>query len=293
MAPDGLDNNRKIIITMRSLHHKVVVITGAGSGIGRALAILLARKACRLALADINEAGLQETKEACEQFPAEVVATLVDLSNREAVYQWAKDTHATFGEVNLVVNNAGVSLTGTAEDLDYVQFEWLMSINFWGVVYGTKAFLPYLKQAKEAHLVNISSVFGIIAFPASSAYNASKFAVRGFTETLREELMIEKSHVKVTCVHPGGIQTNIAYGGRVISNPKWGIHDSQHAGREFAKVAKTTPEQAADAIVRAVILERGRLLIGMDAKILDLLQRFLPVVYQKLLAHIWRKRFKP
>lgn len=278
---------------MRSLHRKVVVVTGAGSGIGRALAILLARKAARLALADINEKGLNETKQACEQYGAEVVTTIVDVSNREAVYQWAKDTYETFGEINVVVNNAGVALQATTEDVDYEQFEWLMSINFWGVVYGTKAFLPYLKESQDAHLVNISSIFGIIAFPANGAYNASKFAVKGFTEALREELLIEKSHIGLTCVHPGGIQTNIAFGGRVISNPRWGIHDSQHSGTEFAKIAKTSPEKAAENIVRAILLNRGRLLIGKDAVILDLLQRFIPVRYQKLLAMVWRARFVP
>lgn len=275
---------------MKSLQGKVVAITGAGSGIGRATAELAARKGASVAISDVNEAGLVETRAACEAHGATCTATVLDVADRGAVYDWAEQTAASFGKVNVVINNAGVSLGGVIEDLDYDDFEWIMNINFWGVVYGTKAFLPHLRASGDGHVVNISSLFGLMAMPGSGAYNASKFAVRGFTEALSEELLIENAPVRVTSVHPGGIDTNIARGGRVTPNRKWGLIDSAHAGKEFEKLARTRPDQAAQQIVDAILSERRRLLIGADAKVMDLIQRLAPGRYQSLVKQVVKRQ---
>ena len=176
---------------MKDFKGHVAAITGAGSGIGRALANELARRGAHLALSDIDDAGLAETVSQCEGFGVKITSQHIDVADRAAVYAWADEVVADHGEINLVVNNAGVALGATIESMSYEDFEWLMNINFWGVVYGTKAFLPYLKASGEGHIVNLSSVFGLISVPSQSAYNAAKFAVRGFTDTLRMELEIE------------------------------------------------------------------------------------------------------
>lgn len=269
---------------MKTLMGKVAAITGAGSGIGRMTALAAAKKGANVAISDINEEGLEKTKRMLEYCPVECTTTVLDVADREAVYQWAEDTNDFFGKVNVIINNAGVSLGGVANDLDYKDFEWIMNINFWGVVYGTKAFLPYLTESGDGHVVNISSLFGLIAMPASSAYNASKFAVRGFTEALSTELKIEGAPVNVTSVHPGGIDTNIALSGRVIANEKWGLVDSVKSGKDFESLARTKPQDAAKQIIDSILQQRRRLLIGNDAKILDLVQRTLPTLYQNVVA---------
>ncbi len=197
---------------MKSFQNKVAAVTGAASGIGRALAIDLAQRGCRLAISDVNEAGLAETADLARAAGAEVAQQLVDVADRQAVQAWADSTAAEYGQVNLVFNNAGVALAASVKSLEYEDFEWLMGINFWGVVHGTKSFLPHLLEAGEGHIVNVSSVFGLAGFPGQSAYNAAKFAVRGFTDSLREELEMMNCGVSATCVHPGGIKTNIARG---------------------------------------------------------------------------------
>lgn len=275
---------------MKSLKGKVVAITGAGSGIGRATAELAARQGAHVAISDVNEKGLIETRAACEGHGIRCEVTVLDVADRDAVYAWAESTHKAFGQVNVIINNAGVSLGGVVEDLSYEDFEWLMDINFWGVVYGTKAFLPYLRESGDGHVVNISSLFGLMAMPAQSAYNASKFAVRGFTEALSEELAIEGAPVQVTSVHPGGIDTNIARGGRVVPNRKWGLVSSDQAGKDFEKLARTTPESAAKQIVDAILGERRRLLIGADAKLMDLVQRVMPARYQSLVKQVVKRQ---
>lgn len=275
---------------MNDLVDKVVAITGAGSGIGRATAIKCARKRGHVAIADVNERGLEATTLLCEQSGAQVVATRLDVADRDAVYQWAKATRQHFGKVNVIINNAGVSLGGTVDDLEYADFEWLMNINFWGVVYGTKAFLPYLRESGDGHVVNISSLFGIMAMPTTSAYNASKFAVRGFTEALSQELAIEGAPVRVTSVHPGGIDTNIARGGRVVPNRQWGLVNSEQAGQDFKRLARTSPDQAAEQIINAIEAGQRRLLIGIDAKVFDVLQRFLPTAYQSVVAQVVKRQ---
>ncbi len=200
---------------MKEFRGRVAAITGAGSGIGRALAAALVRRGAHLALSDIDDTGLAETVAACEGFGVSVTSRHVDVADRAAVYSWADQVVADHGRVNLVINNAGVALGATIESMSYDDFEWLMDINFWGVVYGSKAFLPHLKQSGEGHIVNLSSVFGLISVPSQSAYNAAKFAVRGFSDTLRMELEIEHANVSVTTVHPGGIKTNIARNARM------------------------------------------------------------------------------
>lgn len=269
---------------MKDLKGKVAAITGAGSGIGQALAIELAKLGCHVALSDINQNGLQQTESQVGGYGVTVTTTVLDVANRDAVYAWADQVVADFGKVNLIFNNAGVSVSETVESMGYENFEWLMNINFWGVVYGTKAFLPHLKQAGEGHVINVSSVFGMIGVPSQSAYNAAKFAVKGFTESLREEMELEESNVKVTCVHPGGIKTNIVRSSRIGDVGKAGTQDINKAAKMFEKAARTTPAEAALVILDGVKKNKPRVLIGNDARIIDAVQRLLPTGYQDLLV---------
>lgn len=200
---------------MKSFEGRVAAITGAGSGIGRALAEQLAGHGAHLALSDIDDTGLAETVRRCEGRGVKVTSAHLDVADRAAVDAWAEAVAAEHGKVNLIFNNAGVALGATVEDMSIEDMTWLMNINFWGVVYGTKAFLPHLKAAGEGHIVNISSVFGLISIPTQSAYNAAKFAVRGFTDSLRIELDAMNCGVSCTTVHPGGIKTNIARNARM------------------------------------------------------------------------------
>lgn len=269
---------------MKNLSDRVAVVTGAGSGIGRALAVQLAESGCKLALSDINEQGLAETVTLAEQAGAEVFSEKLDVADRDAVYAHADKVKAHFGRVNLVFNNAGVAVGATVEDTSYEDFEWLMGINFWGVVYGTKAFLPMLKEAGEGHIVNVSSVFGLIGVPTQSAYNAAKFAVRGFTESLRQELEIERSPVSCSCVHPGGIKTNIARAARMTDVSKITGSSAEQATEDFEKMFRTTPEEAASTIIKGVRDNKRRILIGSDALAIDTMQRLLPTSYQRLMV---------
>ena len=270
---------------MKDLNNRVAVVTGAASGIGRALAVELAAAGCRLALSDVNEPGLRETAEALRANGHEVMATALDVSNRDGVYDFAEQVMNHFGEVHVVINNAGVALGATVEDMSYEDMEWLMGINFWGVVYGTKAFLPYLKQSDEGHIVNVSSVFGLIGIPTQSAYNAAKFAVRGFTESLRQELDMDDAAVSCTCVHPGGIKTNIARNARMRDvSSVMGSSDPDENVANFEKLFRTTSEDAAHAIIRGIRGDRRRVLIGSDAQMIDKMQRSMPTLYQKLIT---------
>ncbi len=269
---------------MKNFKDKVAAITGAGSGIGRQLAVLLARDGCHLALSDVNEAGLNETAGQLRSSGVRITTTVLDVSSREAVAQWASQTVREHGKVNLIFNNAGVALGSTVEGMRYEDFEWLMNINFWGVVYGTKEFLPHLKAAGDGHIINISSLFGLTAQPTQSAYNASKFAVRGFTESLRQELDLQNCGVSATCVHPGGIRTNIANAARMSDSIKTLGMDPAKSARQFNKLLRCPPEVAAQVILDAVRNNDRRVLIGNDAKMLDLVQRVLPTGYQKLIG---------
>jgi butyryl-CoA dehydrogenase len=268
---------------MKDFTGRVAAVTGAASGIGRAVSIELARHGAHVALCDIDETGLHETVALCEGFGTKVTCAVVDVADRAAVYRWADEVVAGHGKVNLIVNNAGVALGATVDSMSYEDFEWLMNINFWGVVYGTKAFLPHLKESGEGHIVNVSSIFGLISVPSQSAYNAAKFAVRGFSDTLRMELEIEGDPVSVTTVHPGGIKTNIARNARMDPSVGLVAGDPESARRDFERVFITSPEKAARQIVTAVQRDRRRALIGPDAKAVDMISRLPAFLYQTVL----------
>lgn len=273
---------------MKNFSGKVAAITGAGSGIGQATAIALAEKGCHLSLSDVNDKGLEQTLEKLRSYPVKVTAHHVDVGDRAAVYQYAEDSVKEHGKVNLIINNAGVGLGETVEAMSYENFEWLMNINFWGVVYGTKAFLPHLKQSGDGHVVNISSIFGIIGVPTQAAYNAAKFAVKGFTESLREELNIEGGCVSATCVHPGGVKTNIARNSRIGEMGSMSLGGQDEVADLFDHIAMSTPEQAANAILRGVQKNQRRVLIGADAVLMDATQRLMPTAYQRVLETLFR-----
>jgi NAD(P)-dependent dehydrogenase (short-subunit alcohol dehydrogenase family) len=269
---------------VRTFTDRVAAVTGAASGIGQALARELASRGSHLALADIDSAGLSKTVRLCQTAArpgVKITYDHVDVADRDQVYAWADQVVEDHGRVNLICNNAGVALGATVEAMSYADLEWLMDINFWGVVYGTKAFLPHLKAAGEGHVINISSVFGLVSFPAQSAYNAAKFAVRGFTDALRMELEIEGAPVSCTTVHPGGIKTKIARNARldpsVTRSP--GGPDKVHL--DFDRIARTSPEKAARQILTAVERDRRRALIGPDAKVIDLIARLPAGLYQR------------
>lgn len=267
---------------MKSFNNKVAAITGAGSGIGQQLALLLAKEGCHLSLSDVNESGLAETVAQAKDLGVRVTSKKVDVANLEEMRAWAAETVQNHGSVNMIFNNAGVALGSTVEGASYDELEWIMNINFWGVVYGTKEFLPYIKKTKDGHIINISSLFGLISQPTQSAYNATKFAVRGFTESLRQELDLENKGVSATCVHPGGIRTNIARAAKMNDSLKSLGMDPEKSVKSFDKLLRTPPEDAAAVILKAVKGNKPRVLIGNDAKILDGLQRVLPTGYQTL-----------
>lgn len=269
---------------MKSFKNKVAAVTGAGSGIGQAIAIALAKQGCHLALSDISEVGLAKTVELLTPYSVKVTTQKVDVAKRDEVATWAKAVVDEHGQVNLIFNNAGVAIGSTAEGVSYEDLEWLIGINFWGVVYGTKEFLPYLKQSGDGHIINISSMFGLTAQPTQSAYNASKFAVRGFTESLRQELDLQNAGVSATCVHPGGIRTNIAKAARMNNSVQSLGMDPLKSQDAFDKLLRTPADDAAQQILEAVRKDRRRLLIGADAKAVDVIQRILPQGYQKIFA---------
>ncbi len=277
---------------MQHFAGRVAAITGAGSGIGRALAEQLSARGAHLALSDIDETGLAETVARCEGRGVKVTSARVDVADQAAVQAWADAVVAEHGTVNLVVNNAGVALGATIEDMSLEDMTWLVNINFWGVVYGTKAFLPHLRAADEGHIVNISSVFGLLAIPSQSAYNAAKFAVRGFTDALRIELDADGGNVSCTTVHPGGIKTNIVRNARMDPSLAANAgHDDP--AREFDKIALSTPAKAARQIIKAVERNRRRALIGPDAKMFDLVSRLPAAVPQRVLSTGFRLQNTP
>ena len=259
---------------------KVVVITGAGSGIGRALALNLAGRGARLAISDMDTVGLAETARQAEALGAEVKANHLDVTQREAVLAYADEVRAHFGKINQVYNNAGIAYHGEFEKSEFKDIEKIMDVDFWGVVNGTKAFLPHLIASGDGHVVNVSSLFGLLSMPGQSAYNSAKFAVRGFTESLRQEMLIAKHPVKVTCVHPGGIKTAIA------RNATAGPGEDLDTFAKFfdQKLARTTPEAAAETIVNGVRKSKPRVLIGADAKFLDAWVRLVGPSYQRVVA---------
>lgn len=274
---------------MKNLKGRVAAITGTASGIGKATAVFLAKEGCSCAIGDIDVEGLRRTESEIRSFGAPVHATVLDVSDREAVYKWADDVVREFGKVNMIINNAGVALGAYIEDMTFEDFNWLFNINFHGIIHGTKAFLPYLKQVDAGHIVNISSVFGLVATPTQSAYTTSKFAIKGFTECLRLELEVEDCNVSCTVVHPGGVKSNIARDARISDSilDKRGI-DRDEVTRSFDRIAITSPEKAAARIIDGIKKNKHRVLIGPDAYVIDLWQRMLPVGYQKALAAYYK-----
>ena len=267
---------------MSSFEGKVAVITGAGSGIGRALALNLAAKGAKLALSDIDAEGLAETVRAVKALGAQVKADRLNVAEREAVLAYAEDVVAHFGRVNQVYNNAGIAHNGNVEKTEFKDIERIMDVDFWGVVNGTKAFLPHVIASGDGHIVNISSLFGLIAVPGQSAYNAAKFAVRGFTEALRQEMLVSGHPVTVTvtCVHPGGIKTAVARNATVCDG-----QDAQSVAAFFDKrLALHSPEMAAETIADGVRKGRARVVIGWEAKALDALARVTGSGYQRVIA---------
>ncbi|CAA9388192.1 MAG: Short-chain dehydrogenase [uncultured Nocardioides sp.] len=272
-------------MALGTVQDKVVVITGAGSGIGRALALRAASGGARIALSDWNPAGLAETARAVEQTGARVETAVVDVSDRGAVQTWAADVVTSFGGVDLVVNNAGVSATGDFVDLSYDDIDWILGINLNGVIHGSKEFLPHLIASGNGALVNISSLFGLVSMPGQSAYNATKYAVRGLTEAIREEMLVAGHPVTVTCVHPGGIRTGIARHGRKADNIKADEVDELFE----QKLARMSPAKAAQIILDGALAGKARVLVGADAHAIHHFARLTGSRYQDVVARVARR----
>ena len=275
---------------MTAIRGAAVAVTGAASGIGRALALELAARGADLALADRDEAGLQAL---ASEIGAKVKVSLhrLDVGAPAEIAEFAERAIAAHPALNIVVNNAGVALLGQFSEIDQAQMEWLFNINFWGAVHATRALLPHLSKQREAHIVNLSSIFGIVAPPGQTAYAAAKFALRGFSESLRHELWLAKSPVQLTVVHPGGIATNIARNSRTGSGVTDNARRVQSIER-FDSIAKTTPQAAALRIIDGIENNRPRVLIGSDARMMDILQRLRPATYWVPLARRIEKMAK-
>lgn len=269
---------------MTTIGGNAVAITGAASGIGAGLARAFAARGCDLALADVNRGALDDlAKELRAKHSRKVSVHTVDVASKAQVYAFAEDAASQHPRLEIVVNNAGVALFGMLHELDLADIEWVMSINFWGVVHGSMAFLPHLRRQPQAHIVNLSSIFGIIAPPGQTAYCAAKFAVRGFSESLRHELQETRSSVRLSVVHPGGVDTAISRSSRV------GAHMTDNARRvesldRFAAMPKTSSSDAAERIIAGILRDEPRILIGRDARRADLLQRLKPATYWATIA---------
>jgi short-subunit dehydrogenase len=265
---------------------RTAVITGAASGIGRGIAMALAKRGANLALADLDEAGMQATAEMAEAHGVTTSRHRLDVADRAEVAALPEAVIATHGRADILVNNAGVAVGGTFEQVAEVDFEWLFEINFWGVVRMTRAFLPLLRASGDAHLVNISSLFGLIAPPGQAAYCASKFAVRGFTESLRRELEEEGVRIAVTLVHPGGVATSIADNARL---PRGTNAEEVAENRDrFRRLLTMPPEKAGEIIVSGMERGKARVMVGNDAKSAALVERIAPVSYWKHLQRMMR-----
>jgi short-subunit dehydrogenase len=271
---------------VRTFDGRVVAITGAGSGIGRALAVDLAHRGALLAISDVSAEGLAGTVDLVKAAGVrEVRSDVVDVASPSSLSTWADDVVGQLGRVNVLVNNAGVSLTGDVLDLDPADMQWIVDINFWGVVHGTRAFLPHLIASGEGHVVTLSSLFGLMSVPGQSMYNATKYAVRGFSEALREEMLQAGHPVGVTVVHPGGIKTAIARSGRSSS-----AAEQAETARLFdERLAKVTPERAAETILRGVLRGKPRVLVGLDAHVLHQFARVVGPRYQDVVARAARR----
>lgn len=264
------------------LTDRTAVVTGAANGIGRAIAVSLARRGCHLALADIDEEGMAGTAKLIQESSVRVSRHRLNVADRGAVAHFPDIVVAEHGGVDVLVNNAGVAVGGTFEQVSDEDFEWLFEINFWGVVRMTRAFLPLLRASEDARVVNLSSIYGVIAPPEQTAYSASKFAVRGFSEALRHEL--KGSGIAVTVVHPGGVATSIAENARLPA----GATEEEIAKRrrKYQKLLRLPPEIAGESIVRGIERRESRILIGSDAKTISLIARLLPVSYWKVVMRL-------
>src|SRR5690348_5580026 len=269
---------------MTAIQGATAAITGAASGIGRALAIELAARGADLALADRDEAGLAGVAaEIAKASGRKVSVHRADVADATQIADFAKAAVAAHPGLNILINNAGVALLGQFHEIEQGQMEWLFNINFWGVVHATRAFLPHLASRREAHIVNVSSIYGIIAPPGQTAYSSAKFAVRAFSESLRHELQVAESPVRLSVVHPGGISTNIVRNMRMGA----GVTDNERrvqAIELFDQFAKTTPKDAALRIIKGIEKNQPRILIGGDARFMDLLQRLRPATYWRVMA---------
>lgn len=267
---------------MEGFAGKVAVVTGAGSGIGQALAIELARSGASVAISDVNTEGLAATEERLKAIGAPVKTDRLDVTEREAFELYAGAVKDHFGKVNQIYNNAGIAFAGDIEVSQFKDIERVMDVDFWGVVNGTKVFLPHLIASGDGHIVNISSIFGIFSVPGQAAYNAAKFAVRGFTEALRQEMALAGHPVKVTTIHPGGIKTAIA---RNMTTAD-GLDKDELAQQFDSKLANTSPEKAARIILDGVRKNKARVLVGPDAKVLDIIVRATGSGYQRLFSTV-------
>ncbi len=271
---------------------RTAVVTGAGSGIGRALSIALARRGANLAVSDIDTGGLEETVRLCGGTGAKVEHYRLDVADRQAMVAHAEEVAATFGAVDMVVNNAGVAVAGTIEETTLEDFDWLLGINLMGVINGTKAFLPHLVASGDGRVINLSSVFGLIAPAFNGAYCTAKFGVRGFTEALRQEMVISGHPVKVHSVHPGGIRTNIARNARLKPSAQAAAKPGRHPAEDFERIARTSPDKAAATILAGVDAGKTRILIGPDAYLIAAIPRLFGAGYVDLLGRMGRRSAK-
>ena len=267
---------------MEGFAGKVAAVTGAGSGIGQALAVELARSGATLAISDVDLEGLAQTEEQLRAIGAPVRADRLDVTEREAFHAYADQINEHFGKVNQIYNNAGIAYTGDVEISQFKDIERVMDVDFWGVVNGTKAFLPHLIASGDGHIINVSSLFGLMSMPGQAAYNSAKFAVRGFTEALRQEMTLNGHPVKVTAVRPGGIKTAIARNGIAAE----GVDPEAQAKFFDKRLASTSPRRAAEIILDAVRKNKARVLVGPDAVVLDLIVRVTGSGYQRLFAPV-------
>jgi NADP-dependent 3-hydroxy acid dehydrogenase YdfG len=263
---------------MEGFASKVAVVTGAGSGIGQALAVELAHSGAKLAICDVDTEGLAQTEGRIKAIGAPVKTDRLDVTEREAFLAYADQVNEHFGTVNQIYNNAGIAFHGDVEVSQFKDIERVMDVDFWGVVNGTKAFLPHLIASGDGHIINISSVFGLLSVPGQAAYNSAKFAVRGFTEALRQEMILAGHPVGVTTVHPGGIKTAIARNAEAVE----GLDTAQLAKVFDKRLARTSPQRAAQIILDAVRKNKARVLVGTDAKVLDILVRLTGSGYQRV-----------
>jgi NADP-dependent 3-hydroxy acid dehydrogenase YdfG len=270
---------------MEGFAGKVAVVTGAGSGIGQALAVELGRSGAKLAISDVDTEGLAATEERLKAIGAPVLTDRLDVTEREAFLRYADAVKEHYGTVNQIYNNAGIAFTGDVEISEFKDIERVMDVDFWGVVNGTKAFLPHLIASGDGHIINVSSVFGLFSVPGQAAYNSAKFAVRGFTEALRQEMALAKHPVKVTTVHPGGIKTAIARNATAAE----GLDAKELAEAFDKKLANTTPQRAAAIILDGVRRNKARVLVGPDAKVLDVIVRITGSGYQRLFSAVASK----